>query len=431
VTSNRGKRTPGVDGVVWRGAQAKLAAVEDLRRRGYHAQPLRRVYIPKKNQKLRPLGIPTMKDRAMQALYLLTLNPIAEVTADPNSYGFRLRRCVADAWGQCYIVLAKRHAPQWIFEGDIESCFDRISHEWLLANIPVDRAVLRQWLEAGCLEDAKVHPTEAGTPQGGIISPVIANLALDGLERVAREAAPRVGRGTRPKVHVIRYADDFIITARSRELLSEQVLPAVNEFLAVRGLRLSAEKSKITHISSGFEFLGADIRKRNRSFLMTPAKRSVVGFVRSLRDLLGARLTAPVWKVISELNCKIRSWVSFFRCLMASRTFRALDSQLFRSLWRWACKRHPDKRSRWLKSKYFRTIGRRWVFSAKAPSTNRQQELFPEMQGTYLALYSAGSTPIRRHVKIRADANPFDPSYDGYLRMRLRNNRTLVAGATP
>jgi RNA-directed DNA polymerase len=430
VTTNRGRRTAGVDGVIWRGAREKLAAVEALRRRGYRPQPLRRVYIPKKNQKLRPLSIPTMKDRAMQALYLLALNPIAETLADPNSYGFRLRRSVADAWGQCFIALAKGYSPEWVFEGDIESCFDRISHPWLLENIPMDREVLRKWLEAGYLENATFHQTLAGTPQGGVISPVIANLALDGLEKAAREAAPRVGRETCPKVNVIRYADDFIITAASKELLVERVIPAVKEFLAVRGLRLSPEKSRITHISDGFEFLGADVRKYGRKLMMRPAKRNVVGFLRSLRDFLRGHQGAATWKVIHELNRRIQGWVNFYRCLVSSRVFRKLDSKLFRSLWRWACARHPSKRSNWLKSKYFRQIGKRdWLFSAKVPSADRQRALFPELVGVYLTLFEASSVTIRRHVKVRADANPFDPSYDDYFRRRKMRPRSVVPGA--
>jgi RNA-directed DNA polymerase len=430
VTTKKGKRTPGVDGVIWRGARQKLAAVEALKRRGYRPQPLRRVYIPKKNQKLRPLSIPTMKDRAMQALYLLALSPIAETSADPNSYGFRLRRSVADAWAQCFTALAKGYAPELVFEGDIESCFDRFSHPWLLENIPMDREVLRKWLEAGYLENATFYQTLAGTPQGGVISPVIANLALDGLERAAREAAPRVNRETRPKVHVIRYADDFIITAASKELLVERVIPAVKEFLAQRGLRLSSEKSRITQVSDGFEFLGADIRKSGRKLMMRPAKRNFVGFLRGLRDFLRKHRGAATWKVIQELNRRIRGWVNFYRCLVSSRVFRKLDSALFRSLWRWACARHPSKRSNWLRAKYFRQVGKRgWVFSAKAPRADRQLALFPELVGSYLTLFQASSVTIRRHVKVRADANPFDPSHDAYFRGRRRTPRTVVLGA--
>jgi RNA-directed DNA polymerase len=419
-----------VDGVIWRGARQKLAAVEALKRRGYRPQPLRRVYIPKKNQKLRPLSIPTMKDRAMQALYLLALNPIAETLADPNSYGYRLRRSVADAWGQCFIALAKGYSPGWVFEGDIESCFDRISHPWLLENIPMDREVLRKWLEAGYLENATFYQTLAGTPQGGVISPVIANLALDGLERAAKDAAPRVKREARPGVHVVRYADDFIITAASKELLLERVIPVVKEFLAERGLRLSTEKSRITHVSAGFDFLGAGIRKTGWKLMMRPAKRNFVGFLRSLRDFLRKHRGAATWKVIQELNRRIRGWVNFYRCLVSSRVFRKLDSALFRSLWRWACARHPSKRSNWLRSKYFRQVGKRdWVFSAKVPRADRQLALFPELVGSHLTLFQASAVTIRRHVKVRADANPFDPSYDRYFRGRRRTPRTVVLGA--
>jgi RNA-directed DNA polymerase len=212
VTENRGKRTPGVDRVTWKTPEHKAAAIATLRQRGYRPQPLRRVYIAKSNGKRRGLGIPTMKDRAMQALYLLALDPIAETQADPNSYGFRTHRAPADAIEQCFIVLAKEASPQWVLEGDIRACFDEISHEWLLAHIPMDKAMLHKWLKAGYMERNDWHSTEAGTPQGGISSPVIANLALDGLEARLRTAFPRyVWNGHTqvcPKVNLIRFADD-------------------------------------------------------------------------------------------------------------------------------------------------------------------------------------------------------------------------------
>jgi RNA-directed DNA polymerase len=429
VTTNKGKRTPGVDGVIWRTSGEKLAAVDSLKRKGYRPQPLRRMYIPKRNHKLRPLSIPTMRDRAMQALYLLALNPVAETMADPHSYGFRLRRCVADAWGQCYIALAKGYAPEWVFEGDIESCFDRISHPWLLANIPMDREVLRKWLEAGYLEDATFHRTLAGTPQGGVISPVIANLALDGLEEVARSAVPGRIKGRRSKVHVVRYADDFIITAATKKLLVEKVIPAVKAFLAERGLRLSPEKSKITHIQEGFEFLGAHIRKYGQKLMMKPAKCNLLGFLAGLRLFLRKHSGTATWKVIRELNRRIRGWVNFYRCLVSSRVFRKLDRVLFRSLWRWVCLRHPNKRSRWLKAKYFpRVGGRDWTFAAKVPS--RQRVLFPELVRFTYTLLRASTVTIRRHVKVRAEANPFDPKYHDYFRRRRRTPRSVVLGAT-
>jgi RNA-directed DNA polymerase len=181
VTENRGKRTAGIDGEIWETPETKAKAVDKLRQRGYHPLPLRRVYIDKDNGKKRPLGIPTMHDRAMQALYLLALQPIAETTADPNSYGFRPERGTADAIEQSFIVLSWRRSAEWILEADIKSCFDRISHEWLLKHIPLDKAILRKWLKAGYMEKTVLYPTEDGTPQGGIILPVLANLALDGL----------------------------------------------------------------------------------------------------------------------------------------------------------------------------------------------------------------------------------------------------------
>src|SRR6266568_4395074 len=191
VTENQGKNTPGVDRVLWNTPQKKLNAIYSLRQRDYHPQPLRRVYIPKKNGKKRALGIPVMKCRAMQALYLLALHPVAETAADPHSYGFRPGRSTADAMEHCFTIVARHISPQWILEGDIKSCFDKISHEWLLAHIPMEKAMLKKWLKAGYLERQVLHPTEEGTPQGGIISPVLANMTLDGLEALLQAKFPQ------------------------------------------------------------------------------------------------------------------------------------------------------------------------------------------------------------------------------------------------
>ena len=241
VTSNKGKRTAGVDKVKWTTPVHKFKAIVSLKRSGYKPKPLKRVFIEKSNGKKRPLGIPTMKDRAMQALYLMALEPVTETKADGNSYGFRRERSTADAMDALHRWLSRGNSPQWILEGDIKGCFDHINHDWLVGNVQTDKVILKKWLKSGVVFNKILSPTHQGTPQGGIISPTLANATLDGMEKLVKEKYPNqwVGKGKVlcPKVNLVRYADDFVVTAAKRETLQEiQIL--LTEFLSERGLAL-------------------------------------------------------------------------------------------------------------------------------------------------------------------------------------------------
>jgi RNA-directed DNA polymerase len=352
-----------------------------------------------------------MKDRAMQALYLLALDPVAESIADPNSYGFRKERSTADAIAQCFIALGKKHSPQWILEGDIRSCFDQISHIWMLAHIPTDRAILRKWLKAGFIDENTLHPTEAGTPQGGIISPVAANLTLDGLERLLRERHPQLGHGRSALVNMIRYADDFIITGRTKELLETEVKPLVEEFFKTRGLELSQEKTRVTHIEEGFDFLGQNVRKYNGKLLIRPSRKNVRAVLDKVRGIIKSNKQAKTGVLIALLNPIIRGWAYYHRHVASSSSFSKVDSAIFDCLWRWARRRHRNKSSRWTYKKYFERLGGRCVFRERARGEDGKPRI--------ISLFRAGSLPIIRHVKIRGEANPYDPRWEAYFERRL------------
>jgi RNA-directed DNA polymerase len=350
----------------------------------------------------------------MQALHLLALEPVAETKADRNSYGFRPYRSTADAMMQGFTVLAQKQSAQWILEGDIKACFDRISHEWLEVHIPMDSRILRKWLAAGYIEKEVFYPTDAGTPQGGIASPTIANMALDGLEQVATKAAPK-----QAKIHVARFADDFIVTAASKEVLEQQVQPAIEAFLRTRGLELSAEKTKITHIDEGFDFLGWRFRKYNGKLIIKPAKANVKTFLAKVREVMQSNPTAKTVHLIQQLNPMIRGWANYHRHVVAKKTFYHVDNNIYLALRRWIKRRHPNKNARWRRQRYFRSQGfRHWIFSAKVRHEDGSTG--------YLDLLKASSVAIRRHVKIQAEATPYDPKYTDYLERRKRS-RTVKA----
>ncbi len=410
VTENQGKKTPGVDKETWSTPEAKSQAVLSLNRKGYKPQPLKRVYIPKPNGEKRPLGIPTMKDRAMQALHLIALEPVAETTADKNSYGFRPERCTADAIGQCFIALTRKFSPEWILEGDIKGCFDNINHDWLITNVPTDKDILRKWLKAGFIDRRTLYPTEAGTPQGGIISPMLANMTLDGLERMLLKKYLR-RNWNKHKVNLVRYADDFIITGATKEVLENEVKPLVEEFLKIRGLELSQEKTKITHIEKGFDFLGQNIRKYDGKLLIKPSKKNIKAFLDNVREKVKENKTAKQANLIKLLNPVIRGWANYHRHVVAKKTFTSVDDKIWKLLGQWAKRRHPMKGSYWIKEKYFKKVeNRNWVFATDAFEGKSEKEL---------KLVKASDTPIRRHIKIKAEANPLDPKWETYFEERL------------
>jgi len=434
VTENNGKRTPGVDRIIWKTPEDKIKAVRDLRRREYHPQPLRRVYIPKKSDRTakRPLGIPTMFDRSQQALHLLALDPVVETAADKNSYGFRQQRSCADAIAQCFITLS--HAPhtQWILEGDIKACFDQISHDWLLANVPMDRTILQKWLKSGYMDKHVLHETTEGTPQGGIISPALANYALDGLERLLRKKFPEGTRlkslgGKSASVNFIRYADDFVITSKSKEILEGKVQPVVEQFLQQRGLELSPKKTVITHVEKGFDFLGQNVRRYpNGKLLIKPSKKNLKTFLDGIRQTIRNARGMSAADLIDLLNPKIRGWANYHRHVVSSRIFSSVDRSIFYNLWQWARGRHQKKTSHWLKKKYFEKRGTRdWCFFGE--TCDDQGQLHKAW------LYHARSIPIRRHVKVKGEANPYDPAFETYfeeregshMRETFRGTRTL------
>lgn len=373
VIQNKGKRTAGIDGELWSTPESKMKAALNLTDKRYKAKPLKRVYIEKSDKsKKRPLGIPTMYDRAMQSLYALALSPIAEAMADKHSFGFRKFRSAHDACGQIFTSMCLRYSAQWVLEGDIKGCFDNISHQWLLDNIPMDKSVLKQFLKAGFVFNRTLFPTKAGTPQGGIISPILANMTLDGIENLLIDKYhkhPKSGNVTlyqraKYKINFVRYADDFIVTAKTKEI-AEEVKGLIEDFLRDRGLELSEEKSLITHIDNGFDFLGWNFRKYTGKLIIKPSKKSIDKITKTISNIIKTGRTLTQEIIIKKLNPIITGWSNYHQGVVSKRIFSNLDDRIWNMLWKWAKRRHPMKNKTWIANKYWHeNKTRKWVFSS-------------------------------------------------------------------
>ena len=414
VTGNKGRNTAGIDGKLWRTPQQKLAAVRLLTPKGYRSAPLRRIKIPKTKGKWRNLGIPTMRDRAMQALYALTLDPVSETLADLNSYGFRKYRCTHDAIARIFSLSSKQDAPGWVLEADIKGCFDHISHEWLLANIPLERRILKTWLKAGYRENGQLFATKEGTPQGGIISPILANMTLDGLSE-AIDGAMGIktwGKDRRRvnnpyRIHLIRYADDFVVLCDSQEVLINKVKPAIEKFLAERGLSLSKTKTKISRLTNGYDFLGQNVRKYKGKLLIKPSGKSIKSLLDKVKQIARTYIGKPVSLMLYRINATLKGWAMYHRHIVSKAVFHRIDSEVFKILWRWCQRRHRNKRKSWLKAKYFKTIGTyNWNFFVK------------DSKGKDLVIFKLFPTKIERFVKIRDKANPYSKTDEMYFESR-------------
>jgi RNA-directed DNA polymerase len=410
---NRGRHTPGIDGerVTTPDERAKLA--DDLRQ--YHpwkAAPVRRVYIPKANGKQRPLGIPTMRDRVMQMVVKNALEPRFEAEFEAQSYGFRPGRCCQDAIEEVFVALNNSAVGHnhYILDADIQGAFDHISQDFILHRIgPMPgRELIKQWLKAGYWEHGTLHHTTEGTPQGGVISPLLANIALDGL-------AKQLGKGYR----VARYADDIVVMAKSLPAI-EQACPVVTAFLDERGLALHPEKTRIVQRTEGFDFLGFHVQMRGQKLLITPQKQKVQALLQEVRSWLKTHQTVAAEVVIRHLNPLIRGWAMYYRHVVSKHTFQKVDYHIWRALWCWVERRHPKKPKRWVYRRYFE--GGKYGATFYTESRDRRGKTIR------LRLERMPAIPIIRHVKVKGSASPDDPALKAYWdSRRLKMGRQRVA----
>ena len=412
---NAGRMTAGVDGEVVLTPQAKARLADRVHQQAepFKALPVRRVYIPKRGSstKRRPLGIPVIADRCHQARVVNALEPEWEARFEPRSYGFRPGRGCHDAI-QAVFEVVKGRSPKrpWVLDADLAGAFDRIAHDHILAKLGTfpARGMIRQWLKAGVVEQGRLHRTEEGTPQGGVVSPVLLNIALDGMEDAAGVRYQSNGSIRVDSPAAIRYADDFVVHCHTRQDALE-IKAKLAKWLAARGLAFNEDKTRVVTLAEGFDFLGFNVRRYRDKVLIKPSKAAIRRIRERLRTELRSLRGSNAQAVIKRLNPIIRGWANYYRTQVSSETFNTLDAYLWRLTWKWANSSHPNKPKPWVFARYYGKFNKsrqdRWVFGDRH-------------SGAYMTKFAW--THILRHWTVKHGASPDDPALADYWAWRRR-----------
>lgn len=405
---NRGRNTPGIDGILCKTPEARLALFEQgLSFKRYRPKRVRRIFITKKDGSMRPLGIPTIKDRVMQTIVRLALEPEWESRFEANSYGFRPGRCTMDAICALHAALRRKGSSRWILDADISKCFDNIEHTALLNKLPVFTRTIERWLKAGATSSGR------GTPQGGPISPMLMNVALDGMERLLGGENSRGNRvsassktGLNKGITLVRYADDFVVIAPTKERLESYVLPKLQAFLKQCGLTLSQKKTRIAHLNERFDFLGFTFMRQGGKLLAKPSKKAIKAHLKQIKAYLRSHVQVPTLRVVKELTRVIRGWINYYRHGTSKQIFNKISHRTFELLWKWARRRHQNKPSTWIRKKYFRAD---WAFHSKEAALLRHNQV-----------------PVTRFVKVTGKYSPLNPDEAEYWRTRRNKRRECL-----